>query len=144
MLTVNNEQYRAVQLNFCHRYLDSLALYQVASLNSNNKIDYKIIENQLRYTLWKINTAKEYTWNPAIYNIASSFAYILNEPYDKLEKRLLNLYTKMQYVTAYYEAAKANIHQPVRELTELAILQNNGGLGVYSGRILLILSSHPL
>jgi uncharacterized protein (DUF885 family) len=131
ILMVPDDSYMKMQVDFSTNYLDSLNVFSYASLNDVNKTDYKIIENQLKSITWQMQTAKEFEWNPSLYNIASAFAYILNEPYGKLENRLRNFYKKMQRIPEYYTAAKANIHQPVKELTDLAIEQLNGGLGIF-------------
>ncbi len=131
LLIVPNESNMKSQVDFSTRYLDSLNTFKYEVLNEGNKTDYKIIDNQLKSTIWQTQSAKEYEWNPSVYNVASTFAYILNEPYDKLETRLQNLAKKLQLIPAYYIAAKANINSPVKELTDLAIDQLNGGLSIF-------------
>ena len=131
LLPIPNEATFAMQKKFAHNYIDSLITYTQDKLNENNKIDYLILENQLNKISWSIDVAKDHVWNPSTYNITDSFAYILNEPFDKLNKRLLNFSTKLKSVPAYYEAAKKNILNPVPELTKLAIEQINSGLSVF-------------
>ena len=130
-LPIPNETTFGKQKNFAHNYFDSLITYTQDKLNENNKIDYLIIENQLNKIPWSLDVAKEYVWNPANYNITESFAYILNEPFDKLNNRLVNILTKLKSVDEFYEAAKKNILNPVPELTKLAIEQINSGLSVF-------------
>lgn len=131
ILMVPDDSYMRMQFDFSTNYLDSLSTFSYAALSNLNKTDYKIIENQLKSVIWETQSAKEYVWNPSLYNVASAFAYILNERYDKLENRLQNFYKKMQFIPRYYAAAKANIHQPAKELTDLAIEQLNGGLSIF-------------
>ncbi len=131
ILMAPDNGYMKLQVDFSTNYLDSLNTFSYAALNDVNKTDYKIIENELKTIIWQTQSAKEYAWNPSVYNVASSFAYILNEPYDKLENRLQNFYKKMGFIPEYYVAAKANIKQPAKELTELAIEQSNGGLSIF-------------
>jgi uncharacterized protein (DUF885 family) len=131
VLIIYNDQNRADRKSFAIQYLDSLKQFAPNDLDVNNLTDLKLLQNQLQSFVWNIDTKKEYQWNPAIYNITSSFAYIINEPYDKLGVRLNNVYKKLQNVPAFYEAAKANIKEPAKELKELAIQQNEGGLSVF-------------
>ncbi len=131
ILMVPDNSYMKMQINFSTNYLDSLNRFNYAALNDGNKTDFKIIENQLKSVAWQQQSSKEHQWNPSVYNVASAFAYILNEPYDKLEHRLQNFYKKMQFIPQYYIAARANIHQPAKELTDLAIEQLNGGLSIF-------------
>lgn len=144
LLIVPNESYLKSQVDFSTRYLDSLNKFEYEVLNEGNKTDYKIIDNQLKSTIWQTQSAKEYGWNPSVYNVASTFAYILNEPYDKLENRLQNLSKKLELVPAYYIAAKANIHNPVKELTDLAVDQLNGGLSIFEQDLLDSLKNSSL
>ncbi|MEO6454121.1 MAG: DUF885 domain-containing protein [Ginsengibacter sp.] len=131
ILVVPDNSYIKMQVAFSTNYLDSLYKFSYADLNEVNKTDYKIIESQLKSTIWQTQTAREFVWNPSVYNVASVFAYILNEPYDKLENRLKNFYRKLELVPEYYVAAKANIRDPAKELTDLAIEQLTGGLSIF-------------
>jgi uncharacterized protein (DUF885 family) len=88
------------------------------------------MQNQMEYTQWTIQQLKDYQWDPSTYNVIGTFAYILNEHYAPLEKRLRNFYEKMSNIPAYYKEAEKQIKNPVAELTSLAIDQHLGGVGV--------------
>ncbi|HET6225172.1 MAG TPA: DUF885 domain-containing protein [Bacteroidia bacterium] len=123
------------QLKFIEANLDSLKKVEIATLSDNNKIDYYIIENQLKELKWKQTEEGAYEWNPAGYNICEEFAQILNGKYDSLDTRLHNFHMKMKSIPAYYEAAKQNIKNPTVEHTQLAIDQNTGGAAVFEGEL---------
>ncbi len=131
VLVVPDEASRAAQLEFSKANLDSLKGFDMNGLSDNNKTDYKMIENQLKYTEWGINEEKAYEWNPSSYNVAEGFANMLSNDYDSLDTRLRNFYLRMANVPAYYEAAKKNIRNPTIEHTQLAIDQNVGGTSVF-------------
>ncbi len=131
VLVVPDAKARAGELAFCKAHLDSLAKFKLADLSDNNKTDYYLIENQLRYTEWGINELKAYEWDPSAYNVSGSFAEMLANNYDTIDTRLKNFYTRMAAVPAYYEAAKKNIKDPTKEHTALAIEQNLGGISVF-------------
>ncbi len=131
LLVVPNEESRAKELAFCKATLLMLRTLNLSNLSDNNKTDYYMIENQLNATEWVINTCKAYEWNPSSYNVCGEFAEMLNNNYDTLPMRLHHFYLKMQYIPAYYEAAKKNIKNPTKEHTQLAIDQNLGGLSVF-------------
>jgi uncharacterized protein (DUF885 family) len=128
VLIVPDEAGRRQQKTWAAAYLDSLKQYKLSDLDVANQTDLKLIQNQLESTIWSIDTKREWQWNPANYNVTGGIAYMLSEPYDKLENRLLNICKRLEKVPAYYEAAKAAVQQPVKELKELAIQQNEGGL----------------
>ena len=87
------------------------------------------MQNQMQYMQWKIQTLKDYEWDPNSYNVIGTFATILNEHYEPLAQRLNSFYQKMAFIPAYYKEAEKQIKNPVVELTNLAIEQHLGGIG---------------
>lgn len=144
ILAVPDAKNAELQLKFIEAHLDSLKTYDFNALSDNNKTDYHIIENQLAGSKWSMQVEKAYEWNPAVFNVSSAFAEILNGTYDSLDTRLHNFYLKMQYIPAYYEAAKNAIKNPTLEHTQLAIDQNTGGLSVFQGDLDAALKSSHL
>ncbi|MDN5284167.1 MAG: hypothetical protein JWR38_441 [Mucilaginibacter sp.] len=130
LLYIPNEQSRQKMLEFAKVEIDSLSRFEVNSLTDANKIDYKMMQNQLEYAQWQIQQLKAYEWDPSSYNVIGTFAYILNEHYAPLTKRLRNFYQRMTNVPLYYKEAQKQIKNPVAELTSLAIEQNLGGVDV--------------
>ncbi|PKH68260.1 DUF885 domain-containing protein [Flavobacterium sp. ALD4] len=131
VLVVSDSSYIKRQLDFAHAQLDSLQNYALENLTDNNIIDFYMIQNQLKSSIFSIDKLKSYQWNPAEYNVSGAFAEILNGKYDSLEVRLHSFNMKMDAVPAYYEAAKVNIKNPTLEHTTLAISQNLGGISVF-------------
>ena len=131
VLIVPDAAAREHELNFCKAQLDSLNAYKPDELSDNNRTDYLIIKNQLEGSIWSINEFRSWEWNPSQYNVSETFAEMLNGTYDSLDNRLRNVYRKMAAVPAYYRAAVANIKNPTKEHTELAIEQNTGGVSVF-------------
>ena len=131
ILTIPNETQRALEIQFITANLDSLKFFDIKNLSDNNKTDLFIIRDFLNATKWGIQELKSFEWDPSNYNVCGLFAEILNNNYDSLDRRLHNFYLKMLPVKAYYDAAKINIKNPTIEHTDLAILQNSGGLSVF-------------
>jgi uncharacterized protein (DUF885 family) len=129
-LTIQDDAFRKQELGFCSIYLDSLQNWKPEELNANNRTDYYIIENQLKYQQWQNKELRQYEWDPSMYNVGEGFANILGENYDNLENRLHGISKRLENVHAYYEAAKKNIKLPTVEHTDLAIAQNQGALDV--------------
>lgn len=131
VLVVPDEASRKKELEFATANLDSLKKFPLEQLSDKEKIDYYLIENQLKSAIWSVNELKSYEWNPSEYNVCGAFAEMLNNNYDSLDVRLRNFYLKMANIPAYYEAAKKYIKNPTVEHTQLAIDQNLGGLSVF-------------
>lgn len=144
VLVVSDSTYIKRQLDFAHAQLDSLQNYPLKNLSDNNIIDFYMIQNQLKSSIFSIDKLKSYEWNPAEYNVSGAFAEILNGKYDDLEVRLHSFSIKMDAIPAYYEAAKANIRNPTLEHTALAISQNLGGISVFEKDLIFALDKSKL
>ena len=144
VLVVSDSLYIKRQLDFAHGHLDSLQNYPLKNLSDNNIIDFYMIQNQLKSSIFYINKLRSYEWNPAEYNVSGAFAEILNGKYDDLDVRLHNFNIKMNAIPAYYEAAKANIKNPTLEHTALAISQNLGGISVFEKDLIAALAKSKL
>jgi uncharacterized protein (DUF885 family) len=130
LLVIPNDQSRDKMVNFAKVEIDSLSRFDITTLTDANKIDYHLMQNQMESIEWNIQQLRSYQWDPSSYNVISTFAYILNEHYASLAKRLTNFYQKMANIPAYYKEAEKQIKNPVTELTNLAIEQHLGGVGV--------------
>lgn len=118
-------------VNYAKLQLDSLSRFDVTTLNDANKIDYEVMQNEMQKAEWRIQQLRAYQWDPSSYNVTGTFAYILNEHYAPLAKRLRNFYQKMSNIPAYYKEAEKQLKNPVAELTELGAEQNTGGLSIF-------------
>jgi uncharacterized protein (DUF885 family) len=130
LLVIPNAKSRDARLNFIKLQNDSMSRFEVNQLSATNQIDYHILQNQLEFMNWKITMLKQYEWDPSSYNVIGTFAYMLNEHYAPLAKRLRNFYEKMANVPAYYKQVQKEIKNPVQELTDLAIQQHENGLNI--------------
>jgi uncharacterized protein (DUF885 family) len=130
LLFVPDDKHRDKMVNFAKVQIDSLSRFEVTTLSDANKIDYHIMQNQMELMEWNIQQLRSYQWDPSSYNIIGTFAYILNEHYAPLAKRLRNFYEKMANIPAYYKEAEKQIKNPAIELTNLAVEQHLGGIGV--------------
>jgi uncharacterized protein (DUF885 family) len=130
LLFVPDDKHRDKMVNFAKVQIDSLSRFDVTTLSDANKIDYHMMQNQMESMEWEIQQLRSYQWDPGSYNVIGIFAYILNEHYAPLAKRLRNFYEKMANIPAYYKEAEKQIKNPVTELTNLAVDQHLGGVSV--------------
>lgn len=131
ILKIPNEASKASDLAFVDAELLALREFDVAKLSVSDQCDFRIIQNYLELKRWRLKTLKEGTWNPSQYNVAGVFALMLSENYAPLNERLQNIYKRLLQVPAYYSAAEQRVKEPVAELRDLAIEQNEGGLTVF-------------
>ncbi len=132
LLPLPDSSRRARLLGFLQNWTDSLQAVEAGSLNSSNRISYNMLKNFLEMKKWELQYLKEYEWNPSIYNVAGTIAYMLSEDYAPLDERLNSCYERIVRIPAYYEAAKKQIRYNVDELRQLAIDQSLGGVSVFN------------
>jgi uncharacterized protein (DUF885 family) len=144
VLVVPNEAERKSSIAFCTQQLNALKKFNVNALSDYNKMDYKMMESELQSRKWYATDFKSYEWNPSNYNVCGDFAEMLANNYDSIDTRLHNFYLKMKNVKAYYEAAKQHIKNPTVEHTNLAIVQNTGGLSTFNEDLLEALAKSHL
>jgi hypothetical protein len=144
VLVILDSRNKKKQRDFAHAQLDSLQHYPLENLSDSNIIDFYMIQNQLKSTIFSVDKLKSYEWNPAEYNVCGAFSEILNGKYDSLEVRLHSFNIKMEAIPRYYEAAKANIKNPTLEHTALGISQNLGGVSVFQKDLTTALNKSKL
>jgi len=132
VLIIPNEDNRNKELLFCKNYLDTFSYFNPIDLNESNKTDKALIENFLKSTQWSINQYKSYEWNPSEYNPGGSVADILNNKKEKSEIKVEHAIQKLKNIGKYYVVAKANIKNPTKEHTELAIMQLKGTIDYFA------------
>ncbi len=136
LLSIPDDVFRAREANFIQNSKIKLLAFNKDSLMPSDQMDYLQIENFIEQNKWSNNELKQYQWDPSSYNIAGSFSFILTEKYATLDARLMSLFTKMNYVESYYQAARKNIVLPTKEHTTLAINQLKGGVTVFTNDML--------
>lgn len=130
-LTVPDSASFALNRQFSLRWLDSLQAIDPNLLTLGEHTSWLMIENELRRTLWRIDTLQDQHWDPSLYNIGGDAWNILTQPYAPLATRLRDLSARIATADAYYTAAMGTLQKPTREHTELAITQNTGSLEVF-------------
>ena len=136
LLVVPNDENRALEIEFCRAYLDSLGKFDLSTLSQTEQTDLLMIQKQLESTIWYTEVFKGHEWNPSSYNVGGAFGIMINGKYAPLDDRLRAMSAKMQKLDAYYEAAKNNIKDPTSQHTDLAIMQNQGALQVFGSSLI--------
>ncbi|WP_258136932.1 DUF885 domain-containing protein [Mucilaginibacter phenanthrenivorans] len=131
LLFVPDDKIRDKMVTFAKVQIDSLSRFEITQLSEGNRMDYHLMQNQMEQIEWSLQQQKAWQWDPSSYNVISTFAYILNEHYAPLSKRLRNFYQKMTNIPAYYKEAEKQLRNPVAELTSLAAEQHLGGVGIF-------------
>ncbi len=126
IMTVPDLATRQLQLAFIDDWLARFDKIDARQLSPRQRTDMGLLVNKLKSDRWYLTTFREFEWNPALYNIASPIDYILHTEYAAKSQRLRTLLKRIANVPAYYDAARANISNPTREHTQLAVSQAPG------------------
>ena len=135
-LEIPDDFSRQQSLDFVKTQRHMMANINEAQLSPSMRIDMALIKNTLDSIEWDISTFKSWQWQPSQYNVAGGFAQIINGNYAPLDQRLVSVLKRLTLVPQYYQAARANIENPTLEHTKLAVMQNQGALGVFSDALI--------
>ena len=116
----------ARELAFIDEWLERFGKVNAKQLAAKQRTDLQLLQNKLEGDRWRLTTLREHEWNPASYNVAGPLDLILNTEYAAQPQRLRTLLKRITSIPAYYDAARANIVNPTREHTLLAIKQAPG------------------
>ena len=124
-------------------YLDSLNALNPDKLSESNRIDYQILKHQIQYSIFHVDTLKEYEWNPRVYNFGGGIYSLIARDFAPLKERLQNVEERLKGIPAILEAAKTNLKNPPKVHTETAILQNKGNISLITSELDQFLNEVP-
>ena len=136
ILTVPDKADRDATLSFVAKQRKRFSQFNPLLLSNSDKIDLAMIMARLDKLEWGIVKERSFEWDPSKYNVAGSFARLLNNTRKSEDKRLYSALSQLEAVPAYYLAAKDNLLKPTLEHTELAIQQNKAALNVLNDDLL--------
>ncbi|MYM22753.1 DUF885 family protein [Duganella sp. FT135W] len=125
-LTVFDKAEQEKELAFIGEWKGKFTAVNASKLSSKQRTDLGLLINKLDSDRFRLTTLREWEWNPASYNVAGPLDLILNTEYAAQPQRLRTLLKRIASIPAYYDAARANIVNPTREHTRLAIKQAPG------------------
>lgn len=131
VMVIPDEAARRASLIFVSKNMEALKSFDTNALTPSHLTDWKMMENYLQSKKFGVESLKQYEWDPSSYNATGLIAFMLSTNDQSLDIRLENAYKRMLQIPAFYEAAKANLKNPVDELKALGIDQNEGGVYVF-------------
>ena len=133
----------AKDLQFKRDYLDSLNKIDASALSLSNRIDYQIMSNGLKYSIFRLDTLKSYEWNPRRYNPGRAIYGLISSDFAPLAERLGNVKGRLAAIPKRLENAKANLKNPPKIHTETAILQIDGTISLIRDDLNIYLEQVP-
>ncbi|AFE06406.1 hypothetical protein COCOR_05491 [Corallococcus coralloides DSM 2259] len=105
-----------------------------ASLPPGDRADYDILENHFHARILDLETVRSWERNPNAYlGFASNAVYqLINRDFAPLEERMRSAVKRMAVVPEVFAAAPANLKNPPKLWTEIALEQVKGTRSLYA------------
>ena len=118
-------------------FLARLQAMDRSGLSFDDQVDADAIEGQIRGQLLDQETLRNWERNPIGYAglPGSSADGLIKRNFAPATERLRSLVARERLMPAVYAAGKANVVNPPREFTDLAIRISKGSLGYFSGTV---------
>lgn len=142
---LNDYSLEGVQQNrqLAQTYLDSLNEIDFSRLETVNQIDAKIMRANLQYTIFELDTLREFEWNPLVYNIGGAIYGLIARDFAPLKERLLDVKERLAQIPDVLQQARKNLNNPPKVHTETAILQNKGNISLIGSELNQFLEEVP-
>jgi uncharacterized protein (DUF885 family) len=131
------------RMDFNRSALGDLKKIDIKRLSAVNQIDYQILRNHIERSVFRLETLREYEWNPLFYNIGGAIYSLIAREYDSLEARMQSVKERLRMVPEVAALAKANLKNPPKVHTETAIQQNQGTISLIRDQLSEILEEIP-
>ncbi|HEY0987696.1 MAG TPA: DUF885 domain-containing protein [Kofleriaceae bacterium] len=120
-----------------HAFLDRLGGLDRAQLAFDNAIDAQAIDGQIRSQLQTLETIKLWAKSPMIYAGLPGGAIdaLMKRDFAPKKDRLRAMVARLRGVPAIYAAAKANVADPPKEFTDVALGRARGTGGFLEGSV---------
>ena len=104
----------------------------LTKLTGPNKVDVRLLKENIDNTIFGIEELKEREWNPLLYNesLANSLYLLVARDFGPAEQRAASVRRRMEQIPTVIAQAKANLKNPPRVFTETAIEQTQGAISL--------------
>ena len=109
------------------------------------QVDFEIFDHDLETSIWLRENTKPFADNPRVYNeyISDSVFLLLAQSRLPKETNIANAIARMKQIPRIVAAAKQNLKNPPRVVTETATRQNKGSIGFYEKDIFQFVGESP-
>jgi uncharacterized protein (DUF885 family) len=144
-LTDYSGQARAKDLATQKEFRDKLNAIDGTQLTGANNIDFRILQENIDYEIFRAEELKEPEWNPLVYmqSLANSLYLLVARDFAPAEQRIPNLRQRMEKIPGVIAQAKANLQHPPRIHTETAIEQTEGAINLVKTELAPLLDRAP-
>jgi uncharacterized protein (DUF885 family) len=121
------------------------AFNDLSQLTGPNKVDVRLLKDNVDNEIFGIEELKEWQWNPLVYNqsLANSIYLVVARDFAPAEERVPNLRKRLEAIPAVIAQAKANLQHSPKIYTETAIEQTQGAISLVREGLTPLLSQAP-
>src|SRR5215510_1801443 len=144
-LTDYSLEARAKELATQKEFREKLNSIDGSQLTGANRIDFRILKENIDYEIFRAEELKEPEWNPLVYmqSLANSLYLLVARDFAPAEKRIPSLRQRMGRIPGVITRAKANLQHPPRIHTETAIEQTQGAINLVRTELAPLLDQAP-
>src|SRR3984893_5620598 len=104
----------------------------LTKLTGPNKVDVRLLKDNIDNEIFGIEELKEREWNPILYNqsLANSLYLLVARDFAPAEQRAASIRARMEKIPGVIAQAKANLKNPPQVYTETAIEQTQGAISL--------------
>jgi uncharacterized protein (DUF885 family) len=108
------------------------AFGDLTKLTGPNRVDVRLLKDNIDNEIFGIEELKEREWNPLLYNesLANSLYLLVARDFAPAEKRAASIKARLEKIPAVIAQAKANLKNPPQVYTETAIDQTTGAISL--------------
>ncbi|MCK4386061.1 MAG: DUF885 family protein, partial [candidate division Zixibacteria bacterium] len=122
-------------------FLERMETIDTTRLNDTNRVDFKILENEIHSQLLRSEELKPWEKSPVMYNylIGGSINSLITRDFAPWGERLRNVLSRLKQIPRLLEQAKANLGSPAEINTKTAIRQNKGTINLIKSELSKVL-----
>ena len=117
----------------------------VSQLTGPNKIDVRLLRDNIDSQIFGLEELKEWEWNPLVYNqsLANGIYLLVARDFAPAEQRIPNLRKRLEAIPAVIAQAKATLKHSPKIYTETAIEQTQGAISLVREGLSPLLNQAP-
>ena len=131
---------RATEAAMYRSLQQALGQIDKARLTRENQVDYALLQNNLAYNLWDLETLQSWAWNPQIYNntAANAVYSLIARDFAPWPERFESIVSRMEKIPAYLAASRRQLDpaRVPRVHAETVARQNAGLLEIVDAALL--------
>lgn len=127
------------------QFLEKMVTIDTTKLNDTNRVDFKILDNEIHSQLLQLEELKPWEKSPVMYNyvVGGAINSLITRDFAPWDERLRNVLSRLKQIPHLLEQAKVNLKEPSEIATNTAIRQNKGIIELIKHELSKVLEEAP-